>query len=492
MTKLSELKGKTANILPLGSGAASDGHSVAMTQSPTDPRSHKKIMVTQDMAKTEIDPLRHSTIDQGARPREDRSARQVQPRRQQRTVVVVGCDFGTHSTKVLFQRRGEDRIRLAKVCDSCAGYPACATPSLLRVVGERLYFGTRAALRRDGTPLSSLKVDLLRATDDGPINPERDSEVLVTAYLSWVFAHVRKRVLSEYTDANVLIQIAAPIDYKGFLKHSIIRRRFQMVAQAAWRVVFDGCGGNLDWLQDSVPYGPACERIRELLLEQPLNESEARFQVLPETVAPVVSLALDPEMEPGIFLMVDTGAGTTEMSVVLATQSRDGDVATCYFDSTIEIGGDKFQHADETGNHQLLGALVRQLENQARTVHHTSFQKDMRNRTARGAWKDLSIILTGGGTKRSEVANAFHASHDTPLSNYFNQFGIKPFVLDGPRISLDTVALGVAPEEARYLVVARGLLVERTQWPFTFLPDEVEPLQSDGVIERPQQHWDDR
>lgn len=413
-------------------------------------------------------------------------------RRQQRPVVVVGCDFGTHSTKVLYQRRGDEKLHLATTADPCPGYPACATPSVLRVTGNRLHFGREAVLQPDGELLASLKVDLLRSPADRPTQNSRDPEVLVAAYLTWIFTRIRRRIAGEYSEANALIQVAAPIDYKGFLDHSEIKQRFQRVVQAAWRSAFESRGQGVDWLQDSVPYGPACTILGELLKEPLIDESEARFQVLPETVAPVVSLALDPEMEPGIYLMVDVGAGTTEMSVVLATRNRNGEVATCYFDSTIEVGGNLLANADAAGDRKLAGELVRQLDSQARLVHHTSYRKDMGNRAAREKWKDLTVILAGGGTQRDDVARAFRDHTDTPWSSYLTSFRVQQFILDGPRISLDTDSLGVAREEARYLVVARGLLVERAQWPFTYLPADVAPLPRDEVAERSHQHWDDK
>jgi hypothetical protein len=167
-------------------------------------------------------------------------------------------------------------------------------------------------------------------------------------------------------------------------------------------------------------------------------------------------------------------------------------VATCYFDSTIEVGGDKLQQAAQSRVEKVACDLVSQLEKQARKVHFSGLQKVSNNRNARRTWDDLTIVLTGGGTQRSDVAAIFRAPEQTPLASYFHQYQIRTAVLDGPRINLDTDDLGVPGYEARYLVVARGLLVEQALWPVTFLPEQVEHLERAQVIAKPQPHWEDR
>jgi hypothetical protein len=420
-----------------------------------------------------------------------RRAASSTPRRQsERARVIVGCDYGTHSTKVLYRRRGEDRIRLAQLGVPCAGYPECATPSVIRVKDDRLTFGRQAVAGRGGERFASLKVHLLRGNTAGTADLPKAATILNAVYLAWVFTKVRSIVEKECPSADITFQVATPVDYAGYVGESDIKRRFQAVTQAAWKAAFDPAVRNKLSLRTGVSFEQACDVVQGLLEELLLPESESRCQILPETVAPIVALALDPEMQPGIYLMVDMGAGTTEISVVNSTANAEGEVATCYFDSTIEIGGDKFGRATALKDTATIDRLLYQLERQATVVHHSGFMKVAKNPVARRRWGELTVVLTGGGTRRDDVAGIFRNPRSAHFGAYLKQFGFRSFVLDGPRINLDTSRLGVPAFEARYLVVARGLLVEQPQWPLTFLPHEVTALEADNTPTERRPHWD--
>jgi len=420
-----------------------------------------------------------------------RAASTAQRRQSEKARVIVGCDYGTHSTKVLYRRRGEERIRLAQIGKPCKGYPECASPSLIRIKDDRITFGRQAVGGREGERFASLKVHLLRGDTAAANDLPKAATVLNAVYLAWVFTEVRSIVEKEFPSADITFQVAAPIDYAGYVDQSEIKRRFQAVTQAAWKVAFDPGAENQLSLRRGGSLGRACDVVQRLLEEPLLPESESPCQILPETVAPIVALALDPEMEPGIYLMVDMGAGTTEMSVVNSTANADGDVATCYYDSTIEIGGDKFSQAAAIKDTAVIDGLLYQLERQATVVHHSGFTKVLKNPVARRQWDELTVVLTGGGTRRDDVASIFRNPLSRRFGAHLRQFGIQSFVLDGPRINLDTNSLGISASEARYLVVARGLLVEQPRWPLTFLPHEVTALESDNTqtAER-RPHWD--
>ena len=419
-----------------------------------------------------------------------RAASTTRRRQSEKARVIVGCDYGTHSTKVLYRRRGEERIRLAQIGTPCEGYPECASPSVIRIKDDRITFGKQAVGGRNGEPFASLKVHLLRGDAAAAVDLPQAATVLNAVYLAWVFAEVRRVVEKDFPSAEITFQVAAPIDYAGYVDQSEIKQRFQAVTQAAWKAAFDPTVENKLSLRRGGSLGHACDVMRRLLEEPLLPESESPCQILPETVAPIVALALDPEMEPGIYLMVDMGAGTTEMSVVNSTTNADGEVATCYFDSTIEIGGDKFGRAASSQDIATIDGLLYQLERQATVVHHSGFMKVAKNPVARRQWDELTVVLTGGGTRRGDVAGIFRNPLSRRFGAHLKQFGIRSSVLDGPRINLDTSGLGIPDSEARYLVVARGLLVEQPRWPLTFLPHEVTALESDNTPTERRPHWD--
>src|SRR5262249_31735900 len=115
------------------------------------------------------------------------------------------------------------------------------------------------------------------------------------------------------------------------------------IIQAAWEAVF---GDN----PVPVDQGASLEDVRAFfdtwLARGVPDLSTRRYEVLPETIAPIVSLSQDPRMEPGMYLMVDMGAGTTEYSINQVVQENDdfgNRKINCYFDRSIRLGGDDFE-----------------------------------------------------------------------------------------------------------------------------------------------------
>src|ERR1022692_4797186 len=61
------------------------------------------------------------------------------PRRpQQAATIVIGLDFGTHSTKILLRRRGDPNAVLYCPDSPCHGFSPLVTPSLIRVDENRV------------------------------------------------------------------------------------------------------------------------------------------------------------------------------------------------------------------------------------------------------------------------------------------------------------------------------------------------------------------
>lgn len=86
------------------------------------------------------------------------------PRWQDTRPVVIGLDFGTYSTKVVVRIRGEKKSRVLVFDEPAAGYPSFVSPSLVRMIDGRLFFGRLASQKTGGTLFRSLKVSLLPPT----------------------------------------------------------------------------------------------------------------------------------------------------------------------------------------------------------------------------------------------------------------------------------------------------------------------------------------
>ena len=134
---------------------------------------------------------------------------------------------------------------------------------------------------------------------------------------------MKQRVDERYGagQTNVFLNVAAPMNHYG---DEILRTRYLRIIQAAWEAVYGENpfevhqGSSLDELQARLE--PFLDDDRAV----PDRETR-RYSVLPETLAPLVSLSLDPRAEPGMYMVVDMGAGTTEISVDHVGEPEDID-----------------------------------------------------------------------------------------------------------------------------------------------------------------------
>lgn len=232
--------------------------------------------------------------------------------------VVIGLDFGTFSTKIVARRRNERTATVVRLDQNCAGYPCFALPSLVRVVDGKVFFGRCAAFGDSGKLLRSLKVSLLTGTQDTTdaslgCTDALGVDGLVAIYLAWVMARIRKWVNDEYgpDGTKVFVNAAAPMDH---YENPALRERYLRIVNSAWNAVW---GPEPIVVEQGAPLSSLLPRFeKHLEPDMAIEPSEMRrFHVLPETVAPIVSLSHDPRMKAGMYLIVDMGAGTTELSV---------------------------------------------------------------------------------------------------------------------------------------------------------------------------------
>jgi hypothetical protein len=136
--------------------------------------------------------------------------------------VTIGFDYGTCSTKVQVRWRGETRSKVILIDDRpTPKYPAFATPSAVRVCGDRVFFGRRAVTETGGDFYKSLKVQLLppdqglgRAALTFPDGVRPDH--LIGCYLAWALGLVVRKL--GVPAGNVALNVAAPMNHVGDAK----------------------------------------------------------------------------------------------------------------------------------------------------------------------------------------------------------------------------------------------------------------------------------
>lgn len=407
---------------------------------------------------------------------------------------VVGLDYGTHSTKCVIRVHGSSKAYLLGFANPelNSDYAWFTDPSLVRVAGNRLYFGRKALAIGEGTLFRSLKMQLLPPGEHSdPQYPEFPSgtspDCLIACYLSRILRIVRRTIERESALTRLTLNIGAPMDHFED-ENEVLKQRYLEIANAAWHSVFGA--SPLD-----VRSGVALDDVRGYffqLLQREVEQPTVRpFDILPETVAPIVSMSTDPRMEAGFYLIMDMGAGTTEFSVNLVNEGGADHKVVCYFDRTRRIGGDDFQYieqqcAESPLRQKRIDKLINDATKGLRETCFGGFKKDQRNKVMRPKWKQMHLLLAGGAARRQAVEEAVRKL--LPICPHVP--GESCFTTSWQEPDLGGEIPNVTRQQSSLLAVANGLSFHRRTWPMVFKPDSVEHIQSDEiVVEKPEAYW---
>lgn len=439
--------------------------------------------------------------------------------------AIVGFDFGTHSTKIVYRLLewpDLTRVKVLRIEDAGAAgaaaadgtsYPSFAVPSCACVVDGRIRLGSGAlSTVLDGRP--SLKVRLWDEEcpwplDGNPDNDQReqqrqqqrklaiarygDSRVLAVAYLAWAFRKVRKAILADVPDAELQIYMPAPIDHYG--EGGPVKQTFFAVMTAAWWLAFDSATQGVE-LEDGAPFPPIEDAAQQALVDHERlvpAATERRWDVLPESLVPLVTLRHDPRFEEGYYLIVDCGGGSTEISMVLRYDQNDK--VSCYEDFIYAGGSRSLQKAKQNGaTSEQFVSLLRELSRYSRKVVAQAYMKVNNNPAAAGQFnKKIRILLLGGGMLDEDVEDMFYRDGrrgtKSPLMEYLRQQGKEEWTIHKKDLESIAKDLDVATGEARFLILARGLALGPAYLPDFVPPGDVLPLPRAPLIER-RPHWE--
>lgn len=407
--------------------------------------------------------------------------------------ATIGLDFGTHSTKVMLQTRNEETAHVLFVDEPAPGYPDFAVPSLVRLAGDQLFFGRTALQKSDGTLFPSLKVSLLPPSEKGEWR-QRDfpagttPDLLVAMYISWILNRLRDG-LARQGNNRASLNVAAPMNH---LEDAALKDRYLHVVHAAWEASF---GTDPFPVHQGVGLSECRDRF-EKLFDEPIPDLRKRqFEILPETLAPLVSLSQDPRAEPGFHLMADIGAGTTEISISHLNERGADQRILCYCDESILLGGNNFTAIDsdraidrkecQDAEKDLVTTFIKRLKR----VWALGFQKDAAgNQAARNRWSKLRVILAGGGLRRASLESAVR-QNCIPEIMHLDQIEYqvsrhRPRSVHTQGLTGESLSL-ISEDELTYLAVAHGLSLERQKWPTIYFPGDVGSVAPREKVEDP-------
>ncbi|MEZ5944895.1 MAG: hypothetical protein R3C18_26220 [Planctomycetaceae bacterium] len=287
--------------------------------------------------------------------------------------------------------------------------------------------------------------------------------------------------LKEFRDAYKLLNISAPMEY--FAKNGI-KESYLEIIQAAWNLTFNQ--------SVAIPFEQGirlCDAKHgiEAQLSQPVECKETRrFEVMPETIAPMISVSLDPLCEPGMYAVVDMGAATTEVSVFRLSERGFDQKILCYQDSTRVIGGNDL-HRTDGGSSEAIERVKREVELQFCQTWERGFLIDAKNQHARRLWQKLKVLFSGGATLDERVESFLFQYNPKKQREDLGDLQ-KGGVVWKRNIPRDLSSKEIMSDDSlSFFAVANGLAIDEEHWP-EMLRD-IEPMEAPIIIEKPQSYW---
>ena len=272
--------------------------------------------------------------------------------RARRRNLIIGIDFGTSTTKVVWHDTSNDDYEVMKWDSGRQGIDAALLPSELAVHDGRVYLGFDGAR----IPNPSLRIPWIKicvlcevnpsvcrqcghAKSRGKISVRHDRVVsartLACALLSWVFSQVEKAVRKQFPGETLHLtwNVGCPIDHMD-KTHAL--RSYETMAQAAWEL--------RDLATNPMPLeglGQFEQRLASCKIPPPEHRT---VYVRPETHAGIMAFLQSPHADEETYVLVDVGAGTTDVSMFIHGRNRSEAGApfnSNYLgDGTAAVGGD--------------------------------------------------------------------------------------------------------------------------------------------------------
>jgi len=366
-------------------------------------------------------------------------------------------------------------------------YPWFAEPSVIRLLNGQLWFGRKALEQHDGELWRSLKMRLLDANGmllesnipEAPLNVD----VMIAAHIANVLQRMNRMLEAKYGPSHEILlslNVGAPMNH--FVNQDLHDRYLQII-NAAWEISF---GEHSMAVRNGVQVNEVVPLLCRLIHSPVPDKTQRKFEVLPETVAPIVSMAKDPSMDPGLYAMMDMGAGTTEMSVVFVADRSSEHRVSCYYDESHLVGGNDLSQTVPGNSHSNAPAIAENLRKLLVKITGRAFQHDSPNPVLREKWKTLNLLYTGGAARHPDI-QARCRLMTSEMKPY--RIGESHFdcIWHSPQFA--GCGDGLTESESSLLAVANGLSYNRMDWLIFYPPDELIPEVPVERIEKPEAAW---
>lgn len=272
-------------------------------------------------------------------------------KRNERT-LVVGVDFGTSTTKVVWQDLSDNHFEVIQWRPSIDGLSSFLLPSTILLRGGSIHFGiSEADAGGDDILLHSIKLCVLCrrkpsicrcgnsvARHGMILLPGSEQPIPASSFacmfLAHVFHEIEQRLRTQFPEDDLVLiwNIGCPMDH---LDVEDLRSEWERMTGAAIEL-----RQHVSSQADMSLLAEATKLVNAFVVPAP---SERSYFVQPEGLAAVKAFLESPHAESKTYAIVDVGAGTTEVSFFFNGKDMRGPgqpFRPCYLaDSTDAVGG---------------------------------------------------------------------------------------------------------------------------------------------------------
>jgi hypothetical protein len=237
--------------------------------------------------------------------------------------VVVGVDFGTSATKVIWQDLSDNHFEVIQWRPASEGLRSFLLPSTILLREDSIHFGiSRPEVRVGDVWLHAIKLCVLcrrkpaicrcgsAVAHEGMLRLPGFAEAipassLACLFLGHVFREVEWKLLARFPDDDLVLiwNVGCPMDH---LDVGDVRSEWERMAGAATELSKD-----MSNPADASLLIKATRTLEALIVAR---QAERNYFVQPEGLAAVKAFLESPHAEAKTYAIVDVGAGTTEVS----------------------------------------------------------------------------------------------------------------------------------------------------------------------------------
>jgi len=352
-------------------------------------------------------------------------------------------DFGTHSTKVAHLELGAGTrvVRPLRFGHGAGDYPDWLLPAVGLLGANGLMWGGGAAKELSGRPWDS-GLRRLKVLVAGSVDPAFDDpglrhsykrqiaaatscgdvtiEALAVAAVSLQIAEVRRQLQEIYRGRPIEAQFTIPVPIDQ-VQHSAVLGQYHRIINAVQAVVQPSgqlVASGVDLLHAA---GEAVEQA------SPLENADGWLFALPEAVAQIACYARSLDVLPGVYGVVDIGAGTTDVSIMAIRSGNHGELGYFWYSAMaipmatahvyrriLETVGESEQGSTETRlidlSHQHIDVSTSAFE-EIRHRSNPAWVEAYKHHLSQDRWEGCPLFLCGGGAELGAASMVFRRSY---------------------------------------------------------------------------------